>query len=429
MFNSIKMKKQNRLQVSYNKSIPLEKYQKIFYPKRYMEQRQRANLNNTSLNYKELVERDLYKKKDNRINSIYADELPKNFSYRYKKSSSFEFPSLVDKSTPFNRLYGKINNGLTNNSFMIDKTRNMKILDEVNQEKSNNFNILASTKGRGQNKTFTESINQLSPINKIKIETVNKSLAQGKSEEDKKEWEVERKREIELHNVLKNILDKHIPIITKSRLEINSYKKGFREIHQYNANKDQNEKVKKKRDDYLQRQIQTRKNQYIDQVEQKLKNSSKTPLKRNKRKIMRSTRNDIKSAEQSHNITEFSSTNKIRKVTDNQIYGKIKSALNSYKRPVALNNIDIINRIKDDINVYSVKHKKHTFLLSNPKTTTSGDLKSKGKINAQRMKQLINSINNGSKEIESHMADMHKLTNSMKLHTSFEINSLFHNNQ
>jgi hypothetical protein len=131
-------------------------------------------------------------------------------------------------------------------------------------------------------------------------------------------------------SLLKHIMEKHNPILTQNNLEINKYKKGYRETLEYSKTRsNRSVELKRKCEAYLKSQIQSRKDQYIKNVEKKLSlvnaNKSLKPIKRKSNPgIQRNNNKDMNYTTNKSIIQVITRRNTRPKL----IYGSIKAAIN-----------------------------------------------------------------------------------------------------
>jgi len=123
--------KLSKIQPPYKKVIPIDKFRKIFYPKRYMEEKlnnsleitgQNANSiieNINSINYDLLIEKDLYGQKEKRVNSIYNNPIK-----RHNQNSNFYVPALLEEQLKFPMLITKKNQQQINNYYTSNGNHN-----------------------------------------------------------------------------------------------------------------------------------------------------------------------------------------------------------------------------------------------------------------------------------------------------------------
>ena len=377
-----------RVQPSYKKSIPVEKYQKIFYPKRYTEERIRHRTNTSksiSIDYQQLVERDLYKRKSNRINFIFCHNLTP------QKLSNINKPLLkMNLKEPREELQNK--GDIPRFSFLIEL-----------RSKSHKNNTI---KGKLIQSTFIKELLTTNyRSNKEGLLPIQKDSYTNTEIEFKKMMQ-EKGGELEgVKSLLKHIMEEHDPILTQKNLEINKYKKGYRETLGFTGTRNNKSvELKKKCEAYLKSRIQFQKDKYIRDVEKKLRQvNSNKPVVLIKRKSNLITHNinnkDIyNTANQSiiQVITRKSTKPRL-------IYGNIKSAIN-----------DLTSDMKcTQLSDYSIKLKQNTgrnYLIS--QTTLDADNYKKNE-NSKKLKRLITSIEHSNKIANGYLLHVHNFTKSL----------------
>jgi len=188
------------MRVKYNQVIPVEKFQKMSYPKRYIEGTLLpTTLKNNTLNFSKLVERDLYGVKGKRINSIHT-QINKLFSL--KKSESLT--PIFTKSNPITFI-----EDLSNQSLDINKKALMIFPCKKNFSTQTN------------KCTETVELNE-----ECQWSIPNEDLIDCEDQFEEDISPIRRQRIKGMKKLLKYMLEIHSPVTNK--VEANKYVKGLR---------------------------------------------------------------------------------------------------------------------------------------------------------------------------------------------------------
>ena len=219
--------------------IPTTKKYKALHSKHKL----REQLNN---DYNKLIERDLYGKKGRRINSIYNDKpLLNNHTRKY---------NIITKHTLKLPVVG------------------IKCVEDIpyaQNDKAGEHKANIIDTELNDNSLFVESETRIDAVNQVEV--TEQSL--GSVVDEKLENRKEKSKLAKLKELLKYMMKKHDPLMTKKILEDGNYRKGYRERLEISTLPMQHRKIEmnRLRDDYLKLKIQARKETYIKSVQRRVK--------------------------------------------------------------------------------------------------------------------------------------------------------------
>ena len=408
---------------TYKKVIPLNKFQKIFYPRRYMESATKCPYTETQhsfLDYGSLVDKELYGIKNNRINSI----------HNYARSTHIN---------TFKPIIELVNTKLERNT-MIDITQ------KENEEKSGTINFYNSlpTKRNKEDKKLKDELLTIRPYANNKNNTfdrfsiINKGNGNNEKldEEIGCQWdltngditnyktadplssEVKFTRYKNLENVeriLKYMMEKHTPILTRNEFSTSKYKKAYRKkIEMFmveNFNKTQ--EFKPKDEKIISPSIPKKININKDNNKLLIKNS----YDKNKRNALKLNKVDLsykKSALNKTNLMDLLKK-KSSNVFDNFpkkriVHGNLGIAINDYPK-------DFFSFITPKRNSSTIRKKKSELNITVTKEDVSKSIESVCRVagKLRKMKKILKSIENTDKEIKNYSVNVHRYSRNIKL--------------
>ncbi len=254
-----------RMRINRSKGTQERKLRKIFYPmvrlRDEIKQKQTA-----SLDYAELIERDLYGRKERRTNSIFKSiaAFPSRNVSSVEECTLPQIQSVAGPTVSFRseevsidyksrlRERHKQIQSVTLQSHEAPTNKVIVLTDSIlEDELSNNKSRSELSQCCGTTGTQPEIV-----VRNGRVDCENQAG--------------ERLERVE--SLLRHMLRRHEPIVSQKRREINnSYKRGVRESYNLNMRSDCKDiQAGKQRDEYLSSQIREQKDRYLEDIQQKL---------------------------------------------------------------------------------------------------------------------------------------------------------------
>jgi len=368
----------NKLKPTYKKIIPLDKFQKIFYPRRYI-QVQSKYFSRKSLH--PILDHKSLLKKDNRINSIYNNETPIKNHFELTTSSLNKTNLLLTK------LLKTAKKKFTSNDFH-------KRLDpfNTNNKEERGYLDIRSCKKQNDKRLSVTDIGDYKHIG-IQLDSHNDSN-QAVNKVSIAIKSIKNKSLQQLGEVIKHIVEKHTPVI--STTGVTNYRKAFRKNAELFDLKGLNK-------------TQTTLNPSIN-------NEVKTYTDNNLNKLFKKKVNDrviplmLRKKIQSNNVqvgTEIRNRIKSYTVKKRSTYGNIKVAIKEYPS----NYMSLIKPTRNlSLNMEETDTSKYELC---PKPETIGSIQ-KITRNIIRIKELMKSIDIADKEINSYTINIQNFTKTFQ---------------